>query len=113
MDSNPSHPLVSTLVDPGMQKEDHQATSDPTSLGITSEDGGNPQLSSGMSAFTYLKPIYSYSVIIHSESVSRCDASTYSIAEADPGKSAPNDSLPPQQGRDEGTKNYSLDHTFS
>ncbi|GJV08110.1 hypothetical protein Tco_1345766 [Tanacetum coccineum] len=83
IDSNPSQPLVSKPMDPGMHKEDQKETSDPTSLGVTSEDGANPQLS------------------------------TDSTAEADPGKSAPNDSLPPQKGRDEGTKNYSLDHTFS
>ncbi|GJY94427.1 hypothetical protein Tco_0510788 [Tanacetum coccineum] len=42
----------------------------------------------------------------------RCDASADSTAEADPRKSTPIDSLPPQQGRDEGTKNYSLKHIF-
>ncbi|GJT44248.1 hypothetical protein Tco_0952963 [Tanacetum coccineum] len=38
MDSNPSQPPVSTPVDPGMQKEDHQATGGPTSLGVTRND---------------------------------------------------------------------------
>ncbi|GJS86515.1 retrovirus-related pol polyprotein from transposon TNT 1-94 [Tanacetum coccineum] len=33
--------------------------------------------------------------------------------EADPGLSAPNDSIPPQQGMDEGTKNTSYDHIFA
>ncbi|GJX21672.1 hypothetical protein Tco_0226117 [Tanacetum coccineum] len=46
MDSNPSQPLVSTLVDIGMHKEDQQATGGPTSLGVTSEARANPQLSS-------------------------------------------------------------------
>ncbi|GKA41217.1 putative reverse transcriptase domain-containing protein [Tanacetum coccineum] len=46
MDSNPSQPPVSTPVDPGMHKEDQQATGGPTSLGVTSEERANPQLSS-------------------------------------------------------------------
>ncbi|GJW23043.1 hypothetical protein Tco_0033665 [Tanacetum coccineum] len=47
MDLNPSQPLVSTLVDTGLHKEDQQATGGPTSLGVTSEARANPQLSSG------------------------------------------------------------------
>ncbi|GKA73723.1 hypothetical protein Tco_0780025 [Tanacetum coccineum] len=47
------------------------------------------------------------------QSTSGCDASTDSTAEADPVKSAPNDSIPSQQGMDEGTKNYSIDHIFA
>nr|GEV47022.1 hypothetical protein [Tanacetum cinerariifolium] len=47
MDSNPSRPSVSTPVDTEMHKEDQQATSGPTSLGVTSEERSNPQLSSG------------------------------------------------------------------
>ncbi|GKB08803.1 hypothetical protein Tco_0837115 [Tanacetum coccineum] len=82
----------------------------PTSLMVTSEEGAHPQLS--MSAFSKLKPIYSASVIIHSKSASGYDASANSTAEADPGTSAPNDYLLTQQGKDEGTKNYSLDHIF-
>nr|GEV67046.1 hypothetical protein [Tanacetum cinerariifolium] len=35
MDSNPNQPLVSTPVDTGMHKEDQQATSGATSLGVT------------------------------------------------------------------------------
>ncbi|GKE23750.1 hypothetical protein Tco_1435262, partial [Tanacetum coccineum] len=34
-------------------------------------------------------------------------------AEADPGIYAPNDFIPEQQGMDEGTQNYSLDHIFA
>ncbi|GJU43748.1 hypothetical protein Tco_1201014 [Tanacetum coccineum] len=83
MDSNPSQPLVSTLVDLVIHKEHQQATGDPM---VTSEDGANPQLSSEDST---------------------------AEADLDPIKFDPNDSLPPQQGRDEGTKNYSLDHTFA
>ncbi|GJZ38012.1 hypothetical protein Tco_0584203 [Tanacetum coccineum] len=45
--------------------------------------------------------------------VTRCDASADSIAEADPGLSAPNDSIPQQQGMDEGTKNTSFDHIYA
>ncbi|GJX42398.1 hypothetical protein Tco_0257388 [Tanacetum coccineum] len=65
MDSNPSQPPVSTPVNTGMHKEDQQATSDPSSLGVTSEARTNPQLSSGMSTFNLNEPIYSASFIIH------------------------------------------------
>nr|GEV55551.1 hypothetical protein [Tanacetum cinerariifolium] len=43
----------------------------------------------------------------------RNDASSYFIAEADPEISAPNDVVPYQQGPDEGSKNYTHDHTFA
>ncbi|GKB67082.1 hypothetical protein Tco_0928494, partial [Tanacetum coccineum] len=86
MDSNPIQPLVSTPVDTGMHKEDHQATDGQASLGVTSEERANPRLSSG------------------------CDASAYSTAKATPGLSVPNDSIPQQQGMDERTKNTSFDH---
>ncbi|GJS20728.1 hypothetical protein Tco_0449360 [Tanacetum coccineum] len=112
-DSNPSQPLVSTPVDTGMHKEDRQVAGGLTSLRVTSKEGAYPQLSSGMSAFSNLKPIFLASVIIHSEYASGYDASADSTAEADPRTSAANDSLPPQQGKDEGTKNYSLDHIFA
>ncbi|GJX26341.1 hypothetical protein Tco_0232637 [Tanacetum coccineum] len=52
-----------------MLKEAQQAASGPTSLGATSEDGAHPQLSSGH------------------------DALADSTTEADPGNSAPNDSI--------------------
>ncbi|GJR40609.1 hypothetical protein Tco_1216293 [Tanacetum coccineum] len=94
MDSNPSKPLVSTPVDPGMHKEDQQAARGPTSLGVTSEEGSHPQLSSGMSTFNLNKPIFSASFIIHSESASGRHASTDSTAEVDLGKSTPHDSIP-------------------
>nr|GEU35270.1 hypothetical protein [Tanacetum cinerariifolium] len=73
-------PTVSTPVDTEIHKEDWQATGGPTSLGVTSEERANPQLSS-----------------------------VDFIAKADCGLSAPNDSIPPQQGMDEGTKNTSYD----
>ncbi|GJW75521.1 hypothetical protein Tco_0134891 [Tanacetum coccineum] len=98
MDSNPSQPIVSKPVDTGMHKEDHQVTSGPAFLGVTSEARANPQLSSGMSTFNLNKPIYSTSFIILSESISRNDALAISIAEADLGKSAPSDFVPRQQG---------------
>ncbi|GJU93970.1 hypothetical protein Tco_1318726 [Tanacetum coccineum] len=113
MDSNPSQPPVSILVDTGMHKEDQQATSGLNSLGVTSEERGNPQPSSGMSAFNLNKPIYSTSFIIHSESALGNDASTVSTADADPVNSAPSDFIPQQQGMNEGTKNTSCDHLFS
>ncbi|GKB35073.1 hypothetical protein Tco_0880015 [Tanacetum coccineum] len=113
MDYNPSQPSASTLVVVEMHKEDQQAVGGPTSLGVTSEEGANPQLSSGMSAFIHNKPIYSVSTIIHSESASGCDALANSIVEVDPKKSAPNDSISKQQDMDKGTKNYSVDHIFT
>ncbi|GKB90960.1 hypothetical protein Tco_0963232 [Tanacetum coccineum] len=51
----------------------------------------------------------SASFIIHSESTSGRDASADSTDEAGLGKSAPNDSIPQQQGMDEGTQNNSFD----
>nr|GEU96542.1 hypothetical protein [Tanacetum cinerariifolium] len=80
MDSNPSRPSVSTPVDTKIHKEDQQATGGPTSLGVTSKERTNPQLSSDFTA------------------------------KVDIGLSAPNDSIPPQQGMDEGTKNTLYDH---
>nr|GEY14095.1 hypothetical protein [Tanacetum cinerariifolium] len=80
MDSNPHRPPVSTLMDTEMHKEDQQANGGPTSLGVTSEERANPQLSSDFTA------------------------------EADPRLYVLNDSIPPQQGMDEGTKNTSYDH---
>ncbi|GJX34887.1 hypothetical protein Tco_0246444 [Tanacetum coccineum] len=110
MDSNPSQPPVSTPVDTGMHKEDQQATGGLTSLGVTSEERAYPQLSSGMPTFNLNKIMFSASFIIHSKSASGCDALADSTAEADPGLSAPNDSIPQQQGMDEGTKKTSFNH---
>nr|GEV16482.1 hypothetical protein [Tanacetum cinerariifolium] len=98
-DSNPSQPLVSTHVDTGMHKEDRQATGGLTFLRVTSKEGAHPQLSSSMSAFSKLKFIYSAFIIIHTESASGYDALANSKVEADPGTSAFNDSLPPQQDK--------------
>nr|GEZ87147.1 hypothetical protein [Tanacetum cinerariifolium] len=72
-DKSPSHLSPPTLVVGEMHKESHQVTGGPTSFGATSKGGAHPQLSSGN------------------------DASADSIAEADPGLSAPNDSIPSQQ----------------
>nr|GEU87233.1 hypothetical protein [Tanacetum cinerariifolium] len=80
---------------------------------VTNEERANPQLSSGMSALNLNKPIFFASFIIHSEAASGDDVSTDFTAEADPGLSAPNDSIPSQQGMDEGTKNTSYDHMSS
>ncbi|GKD79580.1 hypothetical protein Tco_1342201, partial [Tanacetum coccineum] len=113
MDSNPSRPSVSTPIDTEMHKEDQQVTSGPTSLGVTIEERAHPQLSSGMSAINLNKPIFSASFIIYSESTSGHDVSADFTAEADPKLSAPNDSIPPQQGMDDGTKNTSYDHIFA
>nr|GEV24583.1 hypothetical protein [Tanacetum cinerariifolium] len=113
MDLNPSQPLVSTLVDTGMHKEDHEATGGPTSLRVTSEARAYPQLSSGISSFNLNESIYSSSFIIYSESASRNDALAVSIAEADPGNFASSDFVPQQQGMNEGTKNTSYDRLFA
>nr|GEY88324.1 hypothetical protein [Tanacetum cinerariifolium] len=50
------------------------------------------------------------SFIIHSKSASRYDASANSTTEVDPELYVPNDSISPQQGMDEGTKNTLFDH---
>ncbi|GJT24816.1 hypothetical protein Tco_0894753 [Tanacetum coccineum] len=113
MESNPSQTLVSTPVVIEIHKEDQPATGGLNSLGVTSEERADPQLSSGMSTFNLNKPICSASFIIHFESASRYDNSADSTAEADPGLSAPNDSIPQQQGIDEGTKNTSFDHIYA
>nr|GEV29496.1 uncharacterized mitochondrial protein AtMg00810-like [Tanacetum cinerariifolium] len=72
-----------------MHKEDQQAAGGLTSLGVTNEEGSQPQLNSSMSAFTYFK------------------------AEADTEISAPNDNVPHQQGPEKGSKNYTPDHTLT
>ncbi|GJS97779.1 hypothetical protein Tco_0804747 [Tanacetum coccineum] len=113
LDINPSQPPASTYVDVGMHKEDQQAAGGPTSLGVTSEEGAHPQLSSGMSASNLTQPIFSASFIIHSEFASGHDASADSTAEADSREFAPHDFIPQQKSRDEGTKNYTLDHIFT
>ncbi|GKC38127.1 hypothetical protein Tco_1050511 [Tanacetum coccineum] len=95
-DSNPSQPPSSTHVVDGIHKEALKATSSPTSLGVTSGVKANPQHISVVSAST-INHVYSVSSILHAESASRHDALTYSIAEADPRKSAPNDSISQQQ----------------
>ncbi|GKD11518.1 hypothetical protein Tco_1195925, partial [Tanacetum coccineum] len=110
-DTNQSQPPASTPVVAGMHKEVQQATGGPTSLGVTSEEGANPQLSSVVSA-SLTKPVYSASTILHSESASGHDASATSTAEADPGKTNPNDSVSQQQGIVKGTKTISFDHIF-
>ncbi|GJT55478.1 retrovirus-related pol polyprotein from transposon TNT 1-94 [Tanacetum coccineum] len=79
---SPSHPSPPTPVVGDMHKEAQQAAGGPTSLGATSEEGAHPQLSSDYTA------------------------------EANPGLSAHNDSIPSQQGMDKETKNYSIDHIF-
>nr|GEX26726.1 hypothetical protein [Tanacetum cinerariifolium] len=113
MDSNPSQALISTPVDTRMQKKDQQATGGPTSLGFTSEERANLQLSSDMSTFILNKAIYSTSLIFHSESASENDASAVSTAKADPGNSNPSDFVPQQHGMNKGTKNTSYDHLFA
>ncbi|GJT24260.1 hypothetical protein Tco_0894197 [Tanacetum coccineum] len=112
-----THPSVSsseaTKVVAKMYKEDQQATGDPNSLRVTSEEGVHPQPSSVMSTFTNIKPVFSASYIFHSESASGNDASVDFTAEVDPKISAPNDFVPHQQDPDKGSKNYALDHTFA
>ncbi|GJW10239.1 hypothetical protein Tco_1576066 [Tanacetum coccineum] len=81
LDINPSQPPASTLVVVGLHKEDHQATSGPTSLGVTSEGGANPQLSSAKSKVG-----------------------------ADSGLSAPKDSISQTTRNDEGPNKLSPDH---
>ncbi|GJX04530.1 hypothetical protein Tco_0190446 [Tanacetum coccineum] len=92
LDTKPSQPSASTPIDDGMHNEDQHATGSPTSLGVTREK--EPTLNSVVSAFGR-------------------DASVDSTTKANSGKSAPHYSIHQQQGRDEGTKNYTLDHIFA
>ncbi|GKC50080.1 hypothetical protein Tco_1072825, partial [Tanacetum coccineum] len=85
-DKIPSHHSALTPVVAEMHKAAQQAAGGLTSLGTTSEEGAYPQISSG------------------------CEDST---AEADPEIFAPNDSIPSQQGIDEGTQYYLRDHIFA
>ncbi|GJW70066.1 hypothetical protein Tco_0126983, partial [Tanacetum coccineum] len=87
-DKSPSHPSPPILVVGEMHKEAQQAAGGPTSLGATSKEGAYPQLSNGH------------------------DALADSTTKADHGLSATNDSIPTQQGMDEGTKNNYIDHIF-
>ncbi|GJS84032.1 hypothetical protein Tco_0750573 [Tanacetum coccineum] len=113
MDSNPIQPSASTHVVAELHKEAQQATGGPTSLVVTSEEGANPQLSSGMSISIHSKPMYSASIIIHSEFASKHDVSANSKAGADSGLSAPKDSISQTTGNDEGPNKLSLDHMFA
>nr|GEV70679.1 retrovirus-related Pol polyprotein from transposon TNT 1-94 [Tanacetum cinerariifolium] len=88
-DKSLSHPSPLTPVVGKMHKEAQQAAGGPTSLGATSEEGANPQISSGH------------------------DALADSTTEADPRISSPKDSISLKQGMDEGTKNYLFDHIFA
>ncbi|GKE42312.1 hypothetical protein Tco_1469596 [Tanacetum coccineum] len=99
MDSNPSQPSASTPVVDETHKEDQQATGGPPSLGVTSKEGADPQLSSGMSAFIHIEHVYSASFIFHSESASGCDVSVDFTTEADFRKFDPHNSIPQQQDK--------------
>ncbi|GKG22076.1 hypothetical protein Tco_0384671, partial [Tanacetum coccineum] len=90
----------------------HQATSGQSSLGPTGEERVDPQLNRSKESAFVTFSISKTSFICHSESTSRVDASTNTIAEADLGKSVLNDSVPQQQGTDEGTKNIFIDLNF-
>nr|GEW96374.1 hypothetical protein [Tanacetum cinerariifolium] len=113
MESIPSQTLAFTPVVAKMHKEDQQVTDGPNSLGVTSKERADPQLSSGMSVFNQNKPIYSASFIIHTESASGNDALADSTAKVNPRKSAPSDFIPQQQGMNEGNKNNSYDHLLA
>ncbi|GKE24425.1 hypothetical protein Tco_1435937, partial [Tanacetum coccineum] len=77
-------PPAFTPVVAGVHKEDQQATGCPTSLGVTSEEGANPQLNS-----------------------------TKSKVGADSGLSTPKDSISQTIGNDEKPNKLSLDHIFA
>nr|GEW26298.1 hypothetical protein [Tanacetum cinerariifolium] len=80
-----------------MHKEDLQAAIIQMSLGGTGEEGANPLLSS-VESTSHQEPVFSPFTIVHSEFASGHDASADFIAEVDPGKSYPKDSLSKQQG---------------
>ncbi|GJT48507.1 hypothetical protein Tco_0974664 [Tanacetum coccineum] len=80
----------------------HDADSDDSSF--------HNEMCYGVNFAIPIEPVFSASIIIHSESASGNDASTDFTTEADLGKCAPKDLLSQQQGNDEGTKNFSFDH---
>nr|GEY83399.1 hypothetical protein [Tanacetum cinerariifolium]GEY83581.1 hypothetical protein [Tanacetum cinerariifolium] len=88
-DKSLRHPSPLTHMVGEMHKEAQQAVGGSTSLGATNEEGAHPKLSSGH------------------------DVLVYSTAKTDPGPTAPNDFIPPQQGMDERTKNTLYDHIFT
>ncbi|GJU52162.1 hypothetical protein Tco_1225876 [Tanacetum coccineum] len=96
-DKNPSQPLASTHVVTELHKEALQATSGPTSLGVTGEERAGPQLSS-VESTSQSKPVYSVFTIVYFQSASGHDASSAFTDEADLGKSAPKNSLSQPQG---------------
>ncbi|GKC64692.1 hypothetical protein Tco_1097290 [Tanacetum coccineum] len=57
LDNNPNQSLASTLVVDEIHKEEQQAVGGLPSLEVTIEEGAEPQLSSGMSAFIHIEPI--------------------------------------------------------
>ncbi|GKA63152.1 hypothetical protein Tco_0762758 [Tanacetum coccineum] len=112
MDSNPIRPLVSTLVDTKMHKEDQQATGGPTSLGVTRNDASTASTAatdpgnSTPSDFDYRSltlRLYEQQKVYSLGHDVLADFTT----EADPGLSAPNDSIPPQQVLADQTKSIS------
>ncbi|GJR55552.1 retrovirus-related pol polyprotein from transposon TNT 1-94 [Tanacetum coccineum] len=111
-DKNPIQPSASTPVVVEMHKEAQQATSDPTSLGVTGEVRADPWLISVVSE-SIIEYVFSASTIIHFESASGHYASADSKAEADPGNSTLKDLLSQQQGNDEGTQNYLFAHIIA
>ncbi|GJS73380.1 retrovirus-related pol polyprotein from transposon TNT 1-94 [Tanacetum coccineum] len=81
-DENPSQPSASTHVVAQMRKDDLQATSGKTSLGVTGEERAD-QLSSIVSA-SISEPIYSASTLMHSKFALGRDTSTTFTAKIDP-----------------------------
>ncbi|GJY97967.1 hypothetical protein Tco_0514877 [Tanacetum coccineum] len=73
-EKNPIQPSVSTLMVTEMHKEASQATIDQTSLGTNSKERANPQLISDVSELN-TNPMDKHSLIVHSKSASRGDAS--------------------------------------
>ncbi|GJY12501.1 hypothetical protein Tco_0381810 [Tanacetum coccineum] len=112
-DINPIKPPASTPLVDGLHKEDQQATGIPTSLGVTSEDRANPQLSSVKSASIHAELVYSASTIIHFEFASGHDALAAFTAKADPRKTDHNDSVYKQQGIVKGTNIFSFDYIIA
>ncbi|GJY60550.1 retrovirus-related pol polyprotein from transposon TNT 1-94 [Tanacetum coccineum] len=106
-------PYVPKAPKPSSQTEKKQATGVPTSLGVTSEEGAHPQSVVVCLYLQILNLFFLASYIFHSESASGNDASANFTAKADPKISAPDDSVPHQQGPDEGSKNYTPNHTFA
>ncbi|GJZ27685.1 hypothetical protein Tco_0572332 [Tanacetum coccineum] len=108
------YPSPPTPVVGEMHKKVQQAAGGPTSLRATSKERAYPQLSSGMSAFILIKPVYSASFIFTLSLHQDVMLQQILQLKTDPGLFAPNDSIPSQQDQTKSAGNgLKISHTES